>query len=389
VVVHCPCSVEVDLSVNPAHIARGVVVHAGCRIRGSSTSVGPGCVIGAEGPATLEDCQPASGVELKGGYFSGAVFLDKSSLGSCAHVRPGMLLEEEASGGHAVGLKQTILLPFVTTGSLINFCDCLMSGGTSRENHSEIGSSFVHFNFTLHGDKATASLIGDVPRGVMLDRPPIFLGGQGGLVGPVRIEYGCVLAAGTVYRRDALQPNHLLGAGESWESRPYRMNVHRNTDRIIRNNLIYIGNLRALESWYRLVRTRTMDHDPFAAACREGALKAVATDLEERIKRLGELARKLVASVEALKASGVSPEETSRQQAFIDRWPSVERHLRTSPADGVGAACRDAFLAEWDRVPPGARHVQAVRQLSPKGKQTGTEWLQSIVDSVSSVWGGP
>ena len=65
-----------------------------------------------------------------------------------------------------------------------------MAGGTSRKNHSEIGSSYIHFNFTPHQDKATPSLVGDVPRGVMLDRAPIFLGGQGGLVGPVRIAYG-------------------------------------------------------------------------------------------------------------------------------------------------------------------------------------------------------
>jgi UDP-N-acetylglucosamine/UDP-N-acetylgalactosamine diphosphorylase len=90
-------------------------------------------------------------------------------------------LEEEASGAHAVGLKQTIFLPFVTAGSLINFCDALIAGGTSRKDHSEIGSSYIHFNYTPHQDKATPSLIGDVPHGVMLDQPAIFLGGQGGL----------------------------------------------------------------------------------------------------------------------------------------------------------------------------------------------------------------
>ena len=37
-------------------------------------------------------------------------------MGSAAHIRPGTLLEEEAGGAHAVGLKQTIFLPFVTAG---------------------------------------------------------------------------------------------------------------------------------------------------------------------------------------------------------------------------------------------------------------------------------
>ncbi len=101
---------------------------------------------------------------------------------------------------------------FVTLGSLVNFCDCLMAGGTSRKDHSEVGSSYIHFNFTPDGDKATASLFGDVPRGVMLDRPPIFLGGQGGTVGPVSLGYGTVVAAGSILRHDVLKDGKLVAA---------------------------------------------------------------------------------------------------------------------------------------------------------------------------------
>jgi bifunctional UDP-N-acetylglucosamine pyrophosphorylase/glucosamine-1-phosphate N-acetyltransferase len=92
--------------------------------------------------------------------------------------------------------------PFATLGSLINFCDCLLAGGTSRKDHSEVGSSYIHFNFTATGDKVTPSLFGDVPRGVMLNQPPIFLGGQGGSVGPIRVGFGNVVSAGTVLRKD-------------------------------------------------------------------------------------------------------------------------------------------------------------------------------------------
>ena len=66
-------------------------------------------------------------------------------MGLGAQVREACILEEEASGAHCVGIKQTILLPFVTLGSLINFCDCLMAGGTSRQNHSEVGTPDIHF----------------------------------------------------------------------------------------------------------------------------------------------------------------------------------------------------------------------------------------------------
>ena len=176
----------------------GVTIHTGCKLYGPDTLILQGAVIGSEGPVTVDSCQIGSQVKLKSGYFKNTVLLKEASMGSGAHVRAGTILEEQASGAHTVGLKQTILFPFVTLGSLINFCDCLMSGGTSRKDHSEVGSSYIHFNYTPNQDKATPSLIGDVPRGVMLNQHPIFLGGQGGLVGPCRLEFGTVTAAGSI-----------------------------------------------------------------------------------------------------------------------------------------------------------------------------------------------
>ncbi|MDD4102668.1 MAG: hypothetical protein PHU80_08570, partial [Kiritimatiellae bacterium] len=201
-----PETVYVAPNLNPERIAPGVTIHPGCRLSGSSLSIGPGSVLGRESPATVIDCQLGSNVELAGGFFERSTFLDGFKAGSGAHVRPGCLFEEESSVAHCAGVKQTVFMPWATAGSLINLCDCLLAGGTGRKNHSEVGSSYIHFNFTPHQDKATASLIGDVPRGVMLNQPPIFLGGQGGLVGPCVIEYGTVIPAGQIWRGDVREP---------------------------------------------------------------------------------------------------------------------------------------------------------------------------------------
>ena len=118
--------------------------------------------------------------------------LRRSRVGSNAHIRVGTLVEEEASTAHAVGLKHTVLMSFVTLGSLINFCDGLISGGRSRREHTEVGSGFIHFNYTPRGhagDKATPSLIGDVVHGVFLRQPRIFLGGLSGIVGPQKVGF--------------------------------------------------------------------------------------------------------------------------------------------------------------------------------------------------------
>lgn len=388
--IPCPESMEIAAEIDPERVAPGVLLHAGCRLRGAATSIGPGCIIGAEAPATIEDCQLNQGVELKGGYFAGSVFLDGVNVGSAAHIRAGTLLEEESGGAHAVGLKQTIFMPFVTAGSLINFCDCLMAGGTSRKNHSEIGSSYIHFNYTPQQDKATPSLLGDVPRGVMLEQAPIFLGGQGGLVGPTRIGFGCVIPAGTVYRKDALEDGKLLmPAARSANLRPipFRPGMYRHIQRIVTNNLHYIGNLRALQAWYRLVRRPFMARDPFASACHEGATRLLDLAVAERLKRMEELAEKIQHSLGLIRAEAGPdlPPYGLEQERFVRQWPTLKAALRIAPEEAAGETARETFLAELERITPGTGYLDAIRSLSPTAKNTGVAWLQAVVARVLSA----
>ena len=388
--MHAPTSVTVDAGVDPSRIAQGVTIHAGCRLAGSQLAIGPGCEIGREAPATLHDCQLGEGVSLAGGYAAGAVFLDGVSVGSGAHVRPGTLMEEQASAAHTVGLKQTVLMPFVTLGSLINFCDCLMAGGTDRKNHSEVGSSYVHFNYTPHQDKATASLLGDVPRGVMLDQRPIFLGGQGGLVGPCRIEYGTIIAAGTVYRRDIGEPGQLV-FGQF--SRPvgqaaFEPGLYGSVRRQVAANLAYIGNLRALSAWYRQARAPFLSRTPHGARCLEGAVSAIETMVAERLSRLGELAAKMpdsVARARARSAEAAGEAIFVDQARFAERWPGAAKRIRTVAVDGVATADRDTVLAALARAGESGDYLAAVKALTPEARAAGTRWLQAIVDAVANA----
>ena len=389
VILPCPASVEVAEDVDPQRIAPGVVIHTGCKILGSKTAIGPGCEIGQEAPATVDDCQLAQKVALKGGYFAGSTFLSGSSVGSASHVRAGTLLEEEAGGAHAVGFKQTIFLSFVTAGSLINLCDCLMAGGTSRKNHSEIGSSYIHFNFTPHGDKATASLIGDVPRGVMLDRQPIFLGGQGGLVGPARIGFGTVVPAGVICREDVLEDGLLLQPETRMgRTKPYRIGAYHDITRVIVNGLIYIGNVRALQAWYLRVRKPFMAHDAIDLACYEGALARLDSVIDERIKRMKELAEKMPRSLEFAKADPARERASwyAVQEKFVKRGPEMEAKLALPPRPDLCAREQDVVLGELAGVSKGKSYVDAIRALSPDAKKAGTAWLQSIVDAVAGLW---
>ena len=378
-----PETVFIAPDVNPDRIASGVVIHPGCRLRGAGLAIGPDCVIGAEAPATVADCQLGAKVRLTGGFFDRATFLDGFTAGSGAHVRPGCLLEEKTTIAHSVGIKQTVFMPWVTAGSLINFCDALVAGGTDPKNHSEIGSSYIHFNFTPHQDKATASLIGDVPRGVLLNQSPIFLGGQGGLVGPCTIAYGTVIPAGQICRGDITVPGHLVAkpAFRAPIDMPYNVRCYSAIKRVIRNNLRYIGNIAALDMWYRVVRARFMLADPYSAACYTGARLRLTEILGERMARLDELAHKVEHSLACAPDAAAADEH----RAFVDGWPALKTALTVWLDAREHVAVPEAVQAVVAAL-PSTDYLRTIQGLSAEAAQTLTDWLDQTVTTVLSQY---
>ncbi len=377
-----PATIAIGDEVNVEQISgNGVKIYPGCRIYGKKTVISSGCKLGYEAPVTLDDCQLGSKVELKGGYFNKSVFLEKANMGSGAQVREGSILEEEANGAHCVGIKQTILFPFVTLGSLINFCDCLMAGGTSRKDHSEVGSSYIHFNFTPDGDKTTASLIGDVPRGVMLNQRAIFLGGQGGLVGPSRIGYGNVIAANSVLRNDFPEDDKLIVG----ETRPgkimnFRPKAYPGIRRVVENNIIYMANLMALEQWYLHVRRPFFDEQEFGPLVFDGLLDKLSLAKKERMKRLQVLAGKAKVSPEH---ASESTREAAGRNEFSDRFAEIEALFAKEMKDSLVEKYRDNFLSVFEkaRSAGGASYIDIIQGLPADVSGEGTAWLQRIVDA--------
>lgn len=361
-----PDSVYVGPEVDPNRVSsRGVTIHPGCRVLGATTVISAGCTLGAEGPVTLEDCQLGPEVALKGGYAASSVFLARSSMGLGAHVREGTLLEEEASGAHCVGLKQTILFPYVTLGSLINFCDVLMAGGTSRSDHSEVGSSYIHFNFTPDGNKTTASLFGDVARGVMLDQPAIFLGGQGGAVGPVHTGFGTVVAAGSILRGDVDEDGMLVMTGSLPDRvRPATPHSYRQLGRILERNLTYLANLDALQAWYTHVRRPFFDTEELGPLVFKGARRVLDSARAERGKRLAVLAGHV---------AGPGSDRLELAERIGEVLGAFGAPVEAPPAP-LAAAFADALAAGQD-------YLGAVKGLDADAAAAGVAWLAGVVDT--------
>jgi len=331
------------------HVHPGAVLYPGTRLHGASCRLGPGVEIGREGPTVVIDSVLADRSAVASGYVEGAVLLRQARLGANAHVRAGTLLEEQASTAHAVGLKQTILLSFVTLGSLINFCDCLMAGGTSRSDHSEVGSGFIHFNFTPwgeQGDKATPSLIGDVVRGVFLREPRIFLGGLAGVVGPASVGYGSVVAAGQIVRRDVDDQSFVLREVKPVE-RPIRAGWRDRLQPRLRQNIAYVAQLFALRQWYREVRLARLAPEHRDRPAILAAARLLDAAIEERRKQLAR---------------------------FVDERGGVAPSFTISDAE--------LPTCPWSLAPDQQDHVDWVQALAPAQVAAGRAWLEAVVELV-------
>ena len=339
-----------DEAVDESRICRGAVLYPGTRLVGARTFVGPGAKVGIEGPAVLENTIIGENTEVASGYLKEAVMLRNARVGSNAHVRVGTLLEEEASTAHAVGLKHSVLMSFVTMGSLINFCDALISGGTSRREHTEVGSGFIHFNYTpwgKSGDKATPSLIGDVVHGVFLRQPRIFLGGLSGIVGPQKVGFGSFTVAGQIVRKE-IPSNRMVGDVPREVDREY-YGPTQAPRRIVKSNLEYIGQLTALQSWYREVRLARIPPSQEYAHIRvvtHAALEVLSVCVEERVERL---------------------------RQFLE-----EHHLPIPDLSFTNSPCPLSV----EPTHPYFDHIRWVTDLSPVEVEKGVSWLQSIVDGI-------
>ncbi|TFG23301.1 MAG: hypothetical protein EU529_07840 [Promethearchaeota archaeon] len=382
-----PASVEIGERVDINLISsENVTIHSGCKIFGKKTLIMSGVKLGTRSPVTIKNCQLGKNVDLKGGYFEESTFLDSANMGDGAEVREGCLLEEEANSAHTVGLKQTILFPFVTLGSLINFCDILMAGGTSRTNHSEVGSSYIHFNYTSNQDKATASLIGDVAYGVMLNQPPIFLGGQGGIVGPSRIGYSTVIAAGVIYRGDCPQGHKLLmGKAPQKEDMDFYPGLYWSLKRRVINCVEYIANIIALRQWYLNVRSNFFQRSEMEKLLYEGAIEKLDVVLNERIKRFKALSNKMEKSIELYKTvmgNRMSEDLIKQKIELFENIEKIEKGFNEC-VSYLGDETKKAQFLE--NIDTSKDYINAIQSLNEKASKIGTDWLLSIVEKTRNT----
>lgn len=383
--IPAPGAVVIE-DIDPERIEAGVTLYPGVTLCGRETMIGRGSRIGKAGGGYFENVRCGRGVDLFGGYFSDAVFLNGVVIRGHSEIRGGTLMEEGAECGHHVGYKMTIMMPFVVSGSLINFCDALFAGGTSRKDHSEIGSCLALYNYTPWSDKY-ASLFGDVPAGVFLRQPRIFVGGQTQIVSPVKVGYGTVIAAGSAVRRN-VPPGVLYGETSQALNQPFDPEMLGALRPKVALTAEYIANLWCLRIWYREIRLPLVDDD-FTTELYRAAMLQIEAGIQERLKRLDNIVAKLERSSELHHQIADKTHDGKHKtrhelrarehRALLTGWPELRAVLEREPEleDGEAlAAIREHMLGV------SGSYVERVQSLPDALVERGYRSLKSGVDAL-------
>ncbi len=192
----------------------------------------------------------------------------------------------------------------------------------------------------------------------------------------MRVGFGTVVAAGSVLREDVTEDGRLvLAAPRRGLQREYRAYAYRNLAQVVRNNVLYLANLAALEAWYRYVRHPFFTRQGMGEFIYEAALEVLAQAKGERVGRLKEMAGKV-------------PDSGPAGREFRERANDICAVFeRGAPAP---TALGETFLAALQAGASGGQgdYIQTIQGLGKDVSARGTQWLQDIVDGACAEVGG-
>jgi len=213
----------------------------------------------------------------------------------------------------------------------------------------------------------------------MLNQPPIFLGGQGGIVGPLRLGYGNVVAAGTILRQDFKEENKLIVGkphrGAVLDFNPY---AYPGLSRVVENNFLYLANLMALEQWYVCVRRPFFGGQEFGELIYTGLLDKLTLAQKERIKRLKDMAEKIAVS---LKKTGPKGQNGGGRKEFHENIDRAFELFSGKMSADAAAEHRDHFLTLFlnHKKENKGSYLEVVKSLPTPVSKAGTLWLDKII----------
>ena len=404
VILPAPDQVAIERSVVLSQISEGAILYPFSRLSGAKTKIYPQAEIGICGPAyiensiigsqakignlgsvTLKDTVVGPRTVLGNGVAEQAVFLGKESTendfttGVGFRVRKGSLYEEDASSAQHTDTKMSILFPWVTLGSNVNLCDLFLSGGTgpSLGNFTEVGSGTIHFNFTIRGDKATGTLLGDVPRGVFLQQDRLFIGGNNTLIGPTQAEFGVMSAAGVRLSGTLSQGLH-FGKKLPEGIKSYQSGIYSHPHATLQTQFTYIAHCIALFHWYQEIRIPLVEKDRELSTVYQAGKRIVELNIKERIKHVDSVMQALHESKRMAQTQGIASDQLVQEhESLIAKWPLQKENFLNYTSRQLPPP---VFLEQLHSLATEPfQYTKTIQSLSQETVAIGIQWLQSIV----------
>tara|TARA_B100000700_G_C15023563_1_gene846995 strand:- start:964 stop:2271 length:1308 start_codon:yes stop_codon:yes gene_type:complete len=412
VIIHDLNSVKIGREVSLEKISSGSIIYPFVRINGEKTKINSGSqignfgavnlhdswigknvIVGSLGPVTLKDVVVGPESILGSGVAENSVFLGKESkvnkftTGFGFSIREGSLYEEDSSSAQHTDTKMTILFPWATLGSNINFCDTILAGGTGSGmgSFSEVGSGTIHYNYTIRGDKATASLFGDVNKGVFLDRERIFIGGNNSLIGPLKSDFGVMTSA---HARLTGTLSSGLNFGSSLPSGiiSYDPKIFLGVFEIVSKQLNFLAELAALYNWYKQIRISCIAKTSDKKFIYSAGLKIVELNFKERHSQLNKFLERVQSSLSRNeKSKKISEKEIKERRKLLEKWPVIDQRLANLNDFEVSAPeslVNRIFQLLSDSE---LNYTKVIKKLSKEEKKTGEKWLNGISKKVKEV----
>jgi UDP-N-acetylglucosamine/UDP-N-acetylgalactosamine diphosphorylase len=148
--------------------------------------------------------------------------------------------------------------------------------------------------------------------------------------------------------------------------------------RVVKNNILYVANLIALEQWYHHVRKMFFEHQEFGHLIFAAILENLQIAKEERLKRLKDMAAKMLISSD--KEKGKVKIIRARQE-FYEKSKLFEELLASDAGKTAGEEKRNQFLSAFVKhgKEHGGDYIEVVQSLPPDVSTEGTQWLDAIV----------
>jgi UDP-N-acetylglucosamine/UDP-N-acetylgalactosamine diphosphorylase len=225
----------------------------------------------------------------------------------------------------------------------------------------------------------------------MLNQPPIFLGGQGGIVGPCQIGYSTVVAAGVTYRGDCPQGHKLLmGITLQKDDMDFYPGLYWSVKRRVINCIEYIANIIAFKQWYLNVRSRFYQGSNMEKLLYDGAIEKIEIIFNERVKRFKALAEKMEKSIKLYKSvmgNKISEVLIKQKKELFENIQEIEKSFKDCLLYSGDEEKRNEFLKSIDSKieDTGPDYIRVIQNLDEDNLNVGTGWLLTIVEKTRNT----